>query len=62
MAQGTGNLVKWGFIDQTGKIVIARQFSRSADFHNGLALVRVGDFPSGIKGYINTSGKFIFKE
>ena len=34
----------------------------SADFKNGLALVRIGDFSTGIKGYINTSGRFIFKE
>ena len=55
-------MARWGFINKEGKMVIARQFAKSADFKNGLALVRIGDFSTGIKGYINTSGRFIFKE
>jgi len=34
---------KWGYIDRTGEMKIPPQFSEARDFHEGLALVAVGD-------------------
>ncbi|MGC2661154.1 MAG: WG repeat-containing protein, partial [Bryobacteraceae bacterium] len=44
---------KWGYIDRTGKMVIAPQFDDEGDFFGGLAKVRLGDK----WGYINNSGR-----
>ena len=34
---------KWGYIDRTGEMKIPPQFSEAREFHEGLALVAVGD-------------------
>ena len=52
---------KWGYIDKTGKLVIARQFAKPSDFSNGLAKVQIGDFVSGISGYVDSSGNWVWK-
>ena len=51
---------KNGFIDSTGKIVIAPRFSRAcwvSDFSEGLAAVYLSDNSDG--GYIDSTGQFI---
>jgi hypothetical protein len=47
---------KWGYLDKTGKIVIAPQFRRAFDFSGGIAEV------STDKGwaYIGKSGKLVW--
>lgn len=46
---------KWGYIDETGRIVIALQFDSAAGFCDERALVTVGGKPR----YIDTAGRFI---
>lgn len=46
----------WGYIDKTGKFVIAPRFRKAHSFAGGLALVLVGDRV----GYIDKSGKFVW--
>jgi hypothetical protein len=46
---------KWGFMDRTGRIVIAPSFTDERDFFHGLAAVLM---ENGNWGYINPSGKF----
>jgi hypothetical protein len=46
---------KWGYIDKTGTIVIPPQFKYARGFHDGLAVVCVGDK----YGYIDKTGKFV---
>lgn len=46
---------KWGFIDETGQIVIAPQFESAHGFSDERALVSVGGQPR----YLDTSGRFI---
>ncbi|SFM37782.1 WG containing repeat-containing protein [Paenibacillus sp. 1_12] len=40
---------KWGFIDNTGKEIVAVKFERAFDFSEGLAAVKV----KGKWGFIN---------
>ena len=47
---------KWGFIDNTGKVVIEPQFEFVDKFSDGLALVNVGNRKMG---YIDSSGQFV---
>ena len=58
---GIAKEAKWGYIDYNGKQVIPLKYSRPSEFNNNLALVRVGDFKTGVEGYINKQGKFIWK-
>ena len=46
---------KWGFIDQTGKVVIPVQFEFALDFSEGLASVTFG----GKAGFIDKTGKMV---
>jgi hypothetical protein len=46
---------KWGYMDETGKFVIAPQFEGAADFHEGLAAVTVGD----VLKFIDKTGKVV---
>lgn len=48
-----GNL--WGYIDNTGKIIIKPQFLSAGQFSDGLAPVRL----NGTYGYIDKTGSFI---
>jgi len=50
---------KWGYIDNTGKVVITPQFDEAWFFSEGLAPVRIGDETSGKWGYIDKTGKFV---
>src|SRR5699024_4412353 len=43
---------QWGFIDRSGKAVIAPQYQLADDFHEGLAAVQV----DGLYGFINSAG------
>ena len=45
----------FGFIDQTGKIVLRPEFERAGDFRNGLASVTL----LGRAAYITTTGSFV---
>jgi hypothetical protein len=45
---------KWGFMDRTGRVVIAPKFFDERDFFLGLAAVQ---FPDGKWGYIGETGK-----
>ena len=49
-------------MDVAGKVVVAKQFSKPSDFINGLALVRIGDIKTGTEGYIDKTGKFVWKK
>jgi len=50
---------KYGFIDQTGKVVIAPQFDSASDFSEGLALVRIGGESTGKYGFIDKTGNYV---
>lgn len=45
---------KWGFIDNTGKVVIPLQYSDASYFQNGLAQV-------GLADYIDKTGRYVYK-
>ena len=62
VARGLGKESNYGFIDQSGKIVLNFIFSRAKSFKNELAFVRIGDYKTGVEGYINKKGKFIWKK
>jgi len=52
------NSVKWGFADKTGKFVVQPDYDDVGQFHNGLALVRLG-----LKErYIDPTGKTVWQE
>jgi hypothetical protein len=46
---------KWGYIDQSGKLVISPQFEAADFFYEGLAAVRL----NGQGGFVNTAGKMM---
>jgi hypothetical protein len=48
---------KFGFADQTGKLVIPASFSEARNFAEGLAPVGVGRKT----GYIDKTGKFVWQ-
>lgn len=48
---------RYGYIDNSGKIVIKSKFRSASNFREGLAAVRV----NGLYGYIDTYGKFVIK-
>jgi WG repeat protein len=47
---------KRGYIDKTGRLVIAPRYDDTWLFHDGLAAVKV----DGKFGYIDTSGKYVW--
>lgn len=58
---------KWGFINETGTIVIQPQYLQVSNFNSGFAFVKIGELDSGVnkksptvedRGYINTKGEF----
>lgn len=49
--------IKYGFIDQTGKLVIPARFNYADSFTEGAARVSSGD----TYGFINKSGEFLFE-
>ena len=56
---------KWGYIDNTGKLVIEPHFDMADEFYDGCAIVQVKDIgveEAGVKyGVIDTSGKMVVK-
>lgn len=50
---------KWGFIDKTGKLVIAPQFQRTYFFSEGLARVTVNQGTGWSGGFIDKTGKVV---
>jgi hypothetical protein len=48
---------QWGYVDQTGKVVIKCQFALAGSFTEGLAPVRVGEK----WGYIDKAGQIVIK-
>jgi hypothetical protein len=48
---------KYGFLDNTGNVIIQPQFDRVWTFENGLAMVEV----QGRFGYINRDGEYVWK-
>lgn len=62
--ESTNNERKWGYIDKTGKMVIAPQFHNACCFSGGLAKVEIVDSkdPNKIScGFINKQGKFVIE-
>jgi len=47
---------KWGFVDETGSMVISEQFDGAQPFEDGVAFVQVGSKA----GYINKEGKYVW--
>jgi WG containing repeat len=47
---------KWGYLDETGKVVIEPQFDKAGDFESGLAQVEV----QGRFGYIDRDGQYVW--
>lgn len=45
---------KWGFVDNSGEVIVPISYSGASEFSNDLAAVKDGRW-----GYINTSGEFI---
>src|SRR5258708_7598135 len=52
-----------GFIDRSGKIVIAAQYDRAEEFHDGLAKITVNSPTNGgpVYGYVNQCGESVIK-
>jgi hypothetical protein len=50
---------KFGYIDKTGKVVIAPQFFIAQDFAEGLAAVRVEETSDSKYGYIDRTGQVV---
>jgi len=50
---------KWGFIDQTGRIVVEPKYTAAGDFSEGLAAVKVGGTHArgGTWGFIDRTGR-----
>lgn len=52
----------WGYIDETGKFIIAPRFNNADDFSEGLAGVMIGaNWWTGEWGYIDKSGQMVIK-
>ena len=49
---------KWGFVNKSGTYVIKPIYDDVGQFHNGIALVKLGPKES----YIDTTGKTIWQE
>ena len=62
MAAVSLELQRWGYIDRTGKLVIDCQFNSSSSFKNGLAQVSLPGYNRGYMGYIDKTGKYIWRE
>ena len=59
-----GRQKRFGFIDPTGKTVIAMTYTYGADFSEGLAAVREGEYSVGFVpacGFIDVDGNMVVK-
>src|SRR5688572_2312889 len=54
---------RWGYVDQTGKIVIENRFHSARTFSEGLAAVEVreNETTSGKIGYIDRTGRMVIQ-
>lgn len=50
---------KFGYIDKSGKVIIAPQFFAAKDFADGLAAVRVEETADSKYGYIDRTGRMV---
>jgi hypothetical protein len=53
---------QWGYINKKGELVIPAQFAGAEDFREGLAQVVYREGKVLRRGYIDTSGKFVWRE
>lgn len=59
LASFLGDNHLWGFIDKSGKVVIEPQFESMGYFdETGRAWVRIGDYETGVTGYVDRNGNF----
>lgn len=54
--------MKWGFMDRTGKVIIAPQYAGINHFRDGLARMEVGTAFANTIVYINPKGEIVWKE
>jgi len=47
---------RWGYIGLNGQLAIPLQYDYAYDFSEGWAVVRNGDYETGLRSYIDTSG------
>ena len=53
----------WGYMDTSGNVVIKPQFDGANPFdESGRALVRIGDYETGVMGYVDRNGVFTTDE
>lgn len=53
---------KFGYADETGKVIINPQFEEAFPFYGGLALVSINGGPDGTIAWIDKEGKIIWRE
>lgn len=59
LAAFVGDEYLWGYMDKTGKVVIKPQFETANTFdETGKAWVRIGDYETGVTGYVDRNGNF----
>ena len=58
-----GTRGRWGFIDETGKVIIPTRFNEAKPFSEGLAAVVVSDeeYAGGKVGYVDRTGTMVIK-
>ena len=52
---------KWGYVDPSGRMVIEPQFDLAVPFFDGLGLVTVGQDDDAKTGYIDKTGRYVWK-
>lgn len=63
LAAFLGDEEMWGYMDKTGKVVIKPQFETANPFdESGKAVVRIGDYETGVLGYVDRNGHFTSDE
>ncbi len=50
---------KWGYLDRSGKLIIAYQFDDASEFKGGMAVVGMGSYDERLYGIIDKSGKYL---
>lgn len=59
LAAFVGDEDLWGYMDKTGKVVIEPRFETANPFdESGKAMVRIGDYETGVMGYVDRNGVF----
>jgi WG repeat protein len=53
---------QWGYINKQGEMAISARFVDAGTFHHGLARVTIRDGKFLFNGYVDTSGKLIWRE